>query len=201
MSAGPMAKFEKIYICKEDTSNKYWGYDKAANSHTVNCWWGRLGTDGTITPKSFTNSWKLDSWLASKLSEQFGKGYKEVTSEEFELQMSIARELGVGSKIEEMKLVSGEGDVLRTVTPKELHQPGIKPLVYARVVGRRSAGDDTIPVTTFLFDVNAAYRIKAEWTSRNQNALTVVNKDKIEPGDDCEKLASAVGAVIGKVLL
>jgi predicted DNA-binding WGR domain protein len=194
-------KFDKAFICKESTSNKYWCYKKAINTNSVDCWWGRLGTDGSITPKSFPDSWKLDRFLDSKLYEQHGKGYKEVTPEEFELQMSIAKELGVGSKIEEMRLVGGDGDVLKTLTSKELHQPGVKPRVYAKVVGRRAPGADAIPVTEFLFDVNAAYRIKCKWKSGFTPDITVVNKDLIEPGDDCEKLASAVGAVIGKVLL
>jgi predicted DNA-binding WGR domain protein len=197
---GPI-KFDKMYVCKEDTSNKYWGYAKAVNTHSVDCWWGRLGTDGTITPKSFPDSWKLDRFIESKTNEKMNDSYKEVTPEEFELQMSIARELGVGSKIEEMRLVGGDGDVLKTLTTKELHQPGVKPKVYAKVVGRRSAGDDTIPVTEFLFDVNASYRIKCKYRSMHQPDIILVNKDLIEAGDDYEKLASAVGSVIGKVLL
>jgi len=196
--SGPM-KFDKMYICKEETSNKYWGYAKGVNTHSVDCWWGRLGTDGTITPKAFPDSWKLDRFVESKLAEQYHKGYKEVTPEEFELQMSIARELGVGAKIDDMRLVSESGGILKNLTTKELHQPGIKPKVYAKVVGRRSAGDDTIPVTEFLFDVATSYKIKCKY--RTMNDITVANMDPIHPGDDCEKLAAAVGAVIGKVLL
>lgn len=197
---GPI-KFDKMYVCKEDTSNKFWGYAKAVNTHSVDCWWGRLGTDGTVTPKSFPDSWKLDRFIESKTNEKTNEYYKEVTPEEFELQMSIARELGVGSKIEDMRLVSESGGILKMLTPKELHQPGVKPKVYAKVVGRRSAGSDTIPVTEFLFDVTDSYRIKCSWRSGHNPGVTVTSMDKIEAGDDCEKLASAVGSVIGKVLL
>lgn len=196
---GPLTKWDKMYVCKEDTSNKYWGYALGVNTHSADCWWGRLGTDGTITPKAFPDSWKLDRFIMSKTDEKLNEGYKEVTPEEFELQSSIAKELGVGSKIDDMRLVSEAGGVLKNLTPKELHSPGIKPKVYAKVVGRRSAGDDTIPVTEFLFDVATSYKIKCKY--RTLNDITIANTDPIHPGDDCEKLANAVGAVIGKVLL
>lgn len=95
---------EKIYICSEKTSNKYWKYNLTQLS--VYCEWGRIGAppQGDVT-KNFYSMGELNKWLGSKIREKEKKGYKEVTEEKLEKQNSIATKLGFRNKISRMEWV------------------------------------------------------------------------------------------------
>lgn len=196
---------DKVFINREDASNKFWGYTQDPNNWNVEVRWGRLGLDGQKQLKSFSNAYDRDKFVQDKVNEKINGMYSEVTCEEFEVQSSISKTLGVGHKIDEICFVEESGQHISELSAKELHQPNTKPKVYARVVGRRAAGADAAPVTVFLFDVNEAYRIKVGKLSAGRipksPKFQILDKVQIMPGDEDAKLAAAVGEVIGRVLL
>lgn len=192
---------DKIFICKEESSNKFWGYTKDPNTFKVEVKWGRLGLEGQKQVKSFNDSWDRDKFIGDKVSDKLHGGYKEVTAEEFEIQTKIAQTLGVGYKIDEIFFVQDDGLYLGEISKKDLHSPNIKPKVYAKVVGRKNKDSDEIPIINFLFDVNSAFRIKLSGTHPARARMSTFSREQIQSGDEYEELAAAVGEVIGRVLL
>lgn len=192
---------DKIFICKEESSNKFWGYTKDLNNYNVEVKWGRLGLDGQKQIKSFKGTYDRDEFIGDKTGEKLNGGYEEVTVEEYEVQASIAKTLGVGHKIDDIFFVEENGCYISELSTKDLHKPNVKPKVYAKVVGRRTPANAEPPVTLFLFDVNASYKIKLGGTHPQKARMQVTNRSLIMPGDENEKLAAAVGEVIGRVLL
>ena len=192
---------DKILICKEGSSNKFWGYKKDPNNYDVEVRWGRIGLEGQKQIKNFHTSWKRDDFIDKKTGEKIDERYKEVTIDEFNLETSIAKTLGVGSKVDEMCFVKEDGCYISEVKGAELYKPGTNPKVFAKIVGRRESGHDEPPTTYFLFDVNCAYRILPQGYAPVPTRMCITDKIAVQPNDECASLAKAVGEVIGTILL
>ena len=171
---------DKIFICKEESSNKFWGYIKDTNTFKVEVKWGRLGLEGQKQTKSFADSWDRDKFIGDKISDKLNGGYKEVTAEEYEIQTKIAQTLGVGYKIDEIFFVQDDGVYLSEINKKDLHSPNIKPKVFAKVVGRKNKDSDEIPIIQFLFDVNSAFRIKVAGTHPAKARMQTFYREQIK---------------------
>ena len=192
---------DKIFICREETSNKFWGYKLDQNTNDVEVRWGRLGLEGQKQIKAFPSKWKRDDFIEKKTREKLDGLYKEVTIDEYNLQLEIAKDLGVGSKVQEMCFVVEDGCYISEVKGANLYLPGVKPKVYAKIIGRREAGNENAPVTHLLFDVDRAYRIIPDGTHPVLARMCVTSKEVIQPSDECASLATAVGGVIGAILM
>src|SRR5882672_249694 len=138
-----MIKMDKIYICNDGTSNKFWGYK--VKGLVVTCKWGRLGTTGQQKDFPFSDQWDLDKFIADKTDEKLDKGYEEKSPEQLELETTVAKTIGVGNKLERIHFVQVKNKKITILDPKKdkkiLHDPSIQPLVYALVSGRRKDKD------------------------------------------------------------
>lgn len=204
----------KIYICQEDSSNKFWRYEETGTS--VKIQWGRLGLKGQEQVKDFHSTYQMQDFLEKKVSEKINGGYKEVTPEEYEVLASMAETIGTGCKIDEMvfvrwwKSTTNQLGKLEHLSIKELHKPDVEPLVYARVVGRRRPNEEEPPVIELLIDTDGAYAITTAYKNtygRHQTIgkgtydLPLCAVEDVKPGHDYEKLVAAVGQCITKMLL
>lgn len=208
---------DKIFICTEDTSNKFWGYK--VNGLTVTCKWGRLGTAGQSKDFKFKNQMDLDEFVEDKTEEKLGKGYDERSPEQLELETAVAQTIGVGNKVERIHFVQlHESRGRKSITildPKRdrkiLHDPNIQPMVYAQISGRRKDKDSyEIPVKEFLLTLNEAKVVKtgststvADWSGKyDDHEVRIVESELPASIDDgIDAMAKAVGACIGKLLL
>jgi predicted DNA-binding WGR domain protein len=196
-----------IFVCQDESSNKFWDYEVNGNDAIIK--WGRLGLVGQVQVKSFSVKFDRDDFIDKKVREKISGGYKEITPEKYAILVLIAQTIGVGAKVDEIYFATKSGCYISEVSQKDLHKPGTKPLVYARIVGRRKSKDENAPVSEFLLDVDKAYRIKTAGHVRLMPLATVehhatrqlTEEIQIKPGDDCEKMATMVGEIIGKVLL
>lgn len=212
---------DKIFICAEGSSNKFWGYK--VKGLTVTCKWGRLGTAGQQKDFKFDDQYDLDTFIADKSDEKVGKGYVEKSPEQLELETAVAKTIGVGSRIDKLAFVQlsesrrNNGKVNKHITildPKKdrkiLHDPNIQPLVYARVLGRRKDKEDdySMPVREFLLSLKEAKIIKTgscsqvtEWSADQREVLDIESELPVEVSDEAHQMSQAVGECIGKLLL
>ena len=196
---------DKIFICTEDTSNKFWGYK--VNSLVVTCKWGRLGTAGQTKDFPFASQSKLDKFIESKTEEKLNKGYEERSPEKLELETVVAQAIGVGNKIERIAFVQANKKKLKILDPKRdrktLHDPTMQPMVYAMISGRRGKDSDEIPQREFLLGLNEAKVIKTSSNHWNweEHDLLIESELPVEISDEAQAMAQAVGSCIGKLLL
>lgn len=201
---------DKIFICTEDTSNKFWGYK--VNGLTVTCKWGRLGTAGQQKDFKFKDQYDLDEFVEDKTEEKVNKGYVEKSPEQLELETVVAQTIGVGNKIEKIAFakVTGTGakKKISILDPKRdrklLHDPNMQPMVFAVISGRRKDKESyDIPTREFLLSLNEAKIIKTDFEDRwnDEDPITVESELPVEINDEAQAMAKAVGACIGKLLL
>jgi predicted DNA-binding WGR domain protein len=211
---------DKIFICKDATSNKFWGYK--IKGLTVTCKWGRLGTAGQQKDFKFDAQCELDKYVEDKTDEKIGKGYEEHSPEQLELETVVAQTIGVGNKIEKIAFVqlteakrpNGVRKYITVLDPKKdrkiLHDPNIQPLVYALISGRRKDKEDdySAPSREFLLSLNDAKIIKtgsmsstADFSNDYRECLVVESELPVEINDEAQEMSKAVGACIGKLLL
>lgn len=204
----------KTYINKLEEHNKFWKYEINQNDYNVTISWGRLGLAGQKQTKTFSDAYSRDRFIEKKEAEKINGGYEEVTSEDFEVRTTIAKIIGTDSKLDEIKFVLENktdstpvraGLVLKEVKAERLQDPALRPSVYARVIGRKTKSGDH-PLTEFLFRIDQSYKITTTYNNYNPilgktSQLTVCTVEPIKVDDDCEKLAEAVGTVIGQVLV
>lgn len=196
---------DKILICSEDTSNKFWGYKNEAlplGGFKVTCSWGRVGTAGQSKVFTFPNQWDADSFVLDKMEEKMAKGYTETTKEQLDLQITVAQTIGVGNKIDKLIFVKREVNKLVALDPKKLHDPGIEPMVYAKILGRRVKEDygTAVPTREFLLGLKDAkvIRTTTEWPSGTPE---IQSELPVEINDEYKQMSDAVGSCIGKLLL
>lgn len=200
---------DKIFICTEDTSNKFWGYK--VNGMTVTCKWGRLGTAGQSKDFNFKNQYDLDEFIEDKTEEKINKGYEEKSPEQLELETTVAQTIGVGHKIEKIafaKVTGTNKKKINILDPKRdkklLHDPNMQPMVYAVISGRRKDKEDyDIPTREFLLSLNDAKVVKTDFADRwnDDDPITIESELPVEINDEAQTMAKAVGACIGKLLL
>lgn len=197
---------DKIFICTDGTSNKFWGYK--IKGMTVTCKWGRLGTAGQSKDFSFKDQYDLDEFIEDKTEEKLNKGYEERSPEQLELETTVAQTIGVGNKVEEIAFALRTKNTIKLLDAKrdrkQLHDPTLQPLVYARVSGRRKDKDSyEVPITEFLLSLNEAKVIstdRGDYSGLTEK-LTIQSELPAEITDETKALAQAAGACIGKLLL
>lgn len=201
---------DKIFICKDDTSNKFWGYK--INGMTVTCKWGRLGTAGQSKDFSFKTQYDLNEFVNDKTEEKTNKGYDEMSPEQLELETTVAQTIGVGNKIEKISFAqlvgTGPKKKISLLDPKRdrklLHDPSMQPMVYAVISGRRKDKESyEIPIREFLLSMNDAKVIKTNYGGHiyENDKITIESELPVEINDEAQVMAKAVGACIGKLLL
>ena len=206
---------DKIFICTEDTSNKFWGYK--VNGLTVTCKWGRLGTAGQQKDFSFKSQYDLDEFIEDKTEEKVNKGYEEKSPEQLDLETTVAKTIGVGNKIESIHFVQlnerGNRKSITILDPKKdrkiLHDPNMKPMVWAMLSGRRKDKDSyEVPVREFLLSLDEAKIVKtgstssiADFSVDYRDVRTIESELPVDINDDAQAMAKAVGECIGKLLL
>lgn len=209
---------DKIFICAEGTSNKFWGYK--VSGLTVTCKWGRLGTAGQLKNFSFDSQYDLDKFIGDKTNEKLDKGYEEKSPEQLELETVVAQTIGVGNKLERIHFVQVKGKKMTILDPKKdkkiLHDPNMQPLVYALISGRRKDKDDwdSAPSREFLLSLNDAKIIKTDVGVNNihfsgaflsagdrRETLVIESELPVDVNDEAQAMSQAVGQCIGKLLL
>lgn len=183
---------DKIFISKEEASNKFWGYTCNDVAKTVTAHWGRLGLAGQSKVHSFNSGYEMDDFVSSKTREKLRGGYGEVTLEQYEVEAAIAKTIGVDQKVDQLLFVEEKGDTLTSLDATKLHNPDIKPFVYARLIGKKKDGVN--PVTEFIFTPNESFLIE----TISRGAMKVSKKMKLSESD--VKMAAAVEEVIGRML-
>lgn len=101
---------EFIYINNENQSNKFWSYSLTGT--TVVCKWGRIGNDPDKVTKTFPSIPAANKFIQQKIKEKERKGYKLVTKEKLNDEVSTAKELGVRNKVKTMLFCSKSGNKL-----------------------------------------------------------------------------------------
>lgn len=192
---------DKTYICKEEASNKFWGYTRNDNDMTVTAQWGRLGLDGQKKIHQFDSNWEISDFISKKTHEKLRGGYGEVTPEQYEVEVAMAKTIGVDQKVDQLLFVEEKGRILTSLDATKLHNPDLKPYVYAKLVGKLK--DGIHPVTEFMFTPAESFIVETHGSS---NLIGIGSKRsintmvKINPEDDSAKMAAAVEEVVGRVL-
>ena len=70
-----MAK--QYYECKDKTSSKFWEID--AKGKTVTVRFGKIGTDGQTTVKTFASPTEATGHATKVIAEKVKKGYKKAS--------------------------------------------------------------------------------------------------------------------------
>lgn len=184
---------DKILISKEEASNKFWGYTRNDVDMTVTAQWGRLGLDGQKKTYPFSRMWDLEDYITSKTREKLRGGYAEVTSEQYEVEVAMAKTIGVDQKVDQLLFVEERNNVLVTLDATKLHNPELKPYVYAKLIGKLVDGHH--PVKEFIFTPTESFVVQ---TPANGDRR-VLSRAKIEGGEDAA-MATSLEEVIGRVL-
>ena len=182
---------DKIFISKEEASNKFWGYTRNDNDMTVTAHWGRLGLAGQSKVHQLGSTWKVDDFIYTKTREKLHNGYNEVTAEQYEVEVAVAKSIGTDQKVDQLMFVEDKADILHPLDATRLHNPDLKPLVYAKLIG--TLRDGVRPTKEFIFTPTESFVI--ETTPMKQ----VLRKTKIDGGEDA-RMAAAVEEVVGRVL-
>lgn len=95
----------KLYINKEDSSNKWWSYEIKENN-SLYLEWGRVGSTPKDKTKRFSSNSELQEYLTGKIREKHKKKYKEVNEEKLSNENTLAKKLGFRNKISKMLFVS-----------------------------------------------------------------------------------------------
>lgn len=69
------------YECTEGSHNKFWEYEgphRDGPTWVVQITWGRIGSGGDTQEKSFGSLRGAEEFIAKKVNEKLGKGYREV---------------------------------------------------------------------------------------------------------------------------
>jgi predicted DNA-binding WGR domain protein len=182
---------DKIFVSKEEASNKFWGYTRNDNDMTVTAHWGRLGLEGQQKVHPFHGTYDVDNFIFSKTREKLRGGYSEVTPEQYEVEVAMAKTVGVGQKVDQLLFVEDRGSTLTPLDATKLHNPDLKPYVYAKLIGILK--DGVRPVKEFIFTPTESF------TVRTNSSFQIITKTKIDGGEDA-KMAAAVEEVVGRVL-
>lgn len=118
---------EVIYLCSEEHHNKYWSYSINGTSVTIK--WGRVGGKGTSQVKNFNSDYDLQQFIADKIEEKEGKGYKAASQQKLKEEVSTAKTLGLQNKIHRMLWMSRKGNDLAQL---DAYDP--KQFVYVEVL-------------------------------------------------------------------
>ena len=74
------------FVCTEGTSDKFWRGGIVESRKTDEwlcvCQWGRNGTSGQSLNKAFYSKYAAEDFLAKKIREKKGKGYREIKSKD-----------------------------------------------------------------------------------------------------------------------
>jgi len=190
-----------IYVNTLGTSNKFWIYESNSNTH-VTIKWGRIGSIGQSQIKQFYNKYKMDSFIETKVAEKINEGYKQVSDDEFAIHTKIAEAIGTGVKIDRVFFVEERGNWLNKLDGKKLHDPNIKPLLYVRIVGRKTANADT-PIVNMLINVDDAFVLNNSeceifnFKLDNFESLKFTNKVPITINSEYYKLFQSISSKIG----
>ena len=68
---------KRTFVNQTDGSNKFWTIEQAGNSYTV--MWGKIGTEGRTTTKSFEINEMCQKEAEKLLREKLSKGYHEIS--------------------------------------------------------------------------------------------------------------------------
>lgn len=180
---------DKIFISKEEASNKFWGYSRNDNDLTVTAYWGRLGLAGQSKTHPLGSLWGMDDFINNKTREKLRGGYNEVTSEQYEVEVAVAKTIGTDQKVDQLMFVEERGNTLVPLDATKLHDPDLKPYVYAKLMG--TLKDGVRPTKEFIFTPTESFVVKT--TGRRLDS-----KSPIEDTD--AKMAAAVEEVVGRVL-
>lgn len=181
---------DKIFISKEEASNKFWGYTRNDNDMTVTAHWGRLGLAGQSKVHQLGSSWKMDDFIYTKTREKEHNGYNEVTAEQYEVEVAVAKSIGTDQKVDKLMFVEDKSSVLLPLDATRLHNPDLKPLVYAKLIG--TLRDGIRPTKEFIFTPTESFVVET-------SAMRLTSKRKIDGGEDAQ-MAAAVEEVVGRVL-
>lgn len=182
---------DKIFISKEEASNKFWGYTRNDTDFTVTAHWGRLGLAGQSKTHPLGSKYGVEDFIYSKTREKIRGGYNEVTPEQYEVEVAVAKTVGTDQKVDALMFVEDKDNNLRQLDATKLHDPDLKPYVYARLMG--TLKDGVRPVKEFIFTPTESFTVKTN------SSFRIINKTKIDGGEDAA-MAAAVEEVVGRVL-
>jgi hypothetical protein len=96
---------DSVYIVKEDNRSAFWAFSIIDGGRNVRYRYGRLGLDESSLSKPVVKPYKYGEHT-KKVAEKIGKGYKQVTAEEYNREQSIAQMIGSQYKIQRVEFVS-----------------------------------------------------------------------------------------------
>jgi predicted DNA-binding WGR domain protein len=100
------------YICKVNSSNKFWGYTLLPGT-SLKVEWGRIGLAGQNQVKSFGSPWDRQRFIDKKVGEKLSEGYEESSDEGLKVEVQTAQTMGHKNKIQRMEWVNLKGRSLQ----------------------------------------------------------------------------------------
>lgn len=148
-------KNEKIVICQEGPSNKFWAahYDEATK--TVHIRWGRIGQSGQTQEKSFESEYAAANFIDTKYREKARKNYKKIDKTQFDKLCIEAAIIGTANKCEQMRWVEIKDiDKLKFVdcTEARLQDPQCVPGIVITAKTKKVYDGQTTLNILFTFD-------------------------------------------------
>jgi predicted DNA-binding WGR domain protein len=118
-------------------SNKFW--TGRVEGSTVWTRWGRLGRKGQSKSYNKGDNYSAQAFLDKKIREKRGKGYREITEQEFDRLAIIGATVGTSNKVSLFEWVKRVEDRWVGASELELNNPNIEPGM--KVVLHRHNGD------------------------------------------------------------
>jgi len=117
-----MSEFN-MWVQQSGKHNKFWTCEVIGKN--FNTTYGRIGTDGQTSSKSFSSNYEAQAWADKKILEKHRKGYTKVGKDEHALLQVQAQIIGAGNKVEHVGLAVLHAGYLVEIEPEGAYDPNL----------------------------------------------------------------------------